>query len=136
MRLLLDEMWSHQIAFQLRRRGRDVIAATEPEHSSRYSSTPDPVVFQRAQDDGRTIVTDNVADYEAARLEYEIAGQPHHGVIYALAPAFNRHRGDQVIGPMVRALGRFLDEHPGEDPFNGVHYLRPAPPQHRSASSR
>lgn len=126
MRLLLDEMWSREIAVQLRRRGHDVIAATEREHRGRYSSTPDPVVFGRAQDDGRAIVTDNVADYEAARLAYETAGEPHHGVIYALAPAFNRHRGDQVIGPTVRALDRFLRDHP-EDPLNTAHYLRPAP---------
>lgn len=62
MRLLLDEMWSYEIAIQLRRRGHNVIAATEREHAGRYSNTPDPVVFERAQDDGRAVVTDNVAD--------------------------------------------------------------------------
>ena len=126
MRLLLDEMWSYEIAVQLRRRGHDVIAATEPEHTGRYSNTPDPVVFERAQQDRRAIVPDNVADYEHVRLALETAGKPHHGVVYALAPAFNRHRGDRVIGPMVRALGRFLDDHAGEEPLNAAHYLRPA----------
>lgn len=63
-----------------------MIAATEPEHAGRYSNTPDPVVVERAQDDGRAIVTDNVADYEAARLAHETTGEPHHGVVYALAP--------------------------------------------------
>jgi hypothetical protein len=126
VRLLLDEMWSYEIAIQLRHRGHNVIAATEPEHAGRYSGTPDPVVFEHAQDEGRAIVTDIVADYEAARLAHETTGEPHHGVIYALAPAFNRHRGDQVIGPMVRALNRFLDDHPGEEPLSAAHYLRPA----------
>jgi hypothetical protein len=125
VRLLLDEMWSFEIAAQLRRRGYDVIAATEPDHAGRYANTPDPVVFERAQQDGRAIVTDNVGDYEAIRLAHETSGEPHHGVIYGLAPAFNRHRGPQVIGPMVRALDRFLNEHPGEEPLNGAHYLRP-----------
>lgn len=119
-------MWSFEIAVQLRRRSHDVISATEPEEAGRYSNTPDPVVFERAQDDGRAIVTDNVADYEAVRLAHETTGEPHYGVIYALAPAFNRHRGDQVIGPMVRALDRFLNDHPGEEPLNTAHYLRPA----------
>jgi hypothetical protein len=120
-------MWSFEIAVQLRRRGHDVIAATEPEHAGRYANTPDPVVFERAQQEGRAIVTDNVADYEAARLAHETSGQPHHGVIYALAPAFNRHRGARVIGTMVRALDRFLHEHSGEEPLNAPRYLRPAP---------
>jgi hypothetical protein len=127
VKLLFDEMWSYEIAVQLRQRGHDAIAATEAEHADRYAGTADAVVFERAQEDRRTIVTDNVADYESARLSLESAGQPHHGVIYALAPAFNRHRGEQVIGPMVRALDQFLGEHPGEEPLNAPHYLRPAP---------
>ena len=126
MRLLLDEMWSYEIAVQLRRRGHDVIAATEPDYAGRYSSTPDHVVFERAQEDRRAVVTDNVADYELARIAHEIAGEPHHGVVYALAPAFNRHRGDQVIGPMVHALDRFLNGHPSEEPTSTAHYLHPA----------
>lgn len=81
MRLLLDEMWSDEIAVQLRHRGHDVIAATEPEHTGRCSNTPDPVVFERAQRDRRAIVTDNVADYEHVRLALETAGEPHHGVV-------------------------------------------------------
>jgi Domain of unknown function (DUF5615) len=118
---------SHEIAAQLRRRGHDVIAATELEHAGRYSGAPDQLVFERAQDDRRTIVTDNVADYELARLAHETADEPHHGVVYALAPAFNRHRGDQVIGPMVLALDRFLNDRLSEEPLNTAHYLRPAP---------
>ena len=125
MRLLLDETWSYEIAIQLRHRGHDVIATTEPEHAGRYTNTPDPVVFERAQHDRRTIVTYYVADYEPTRLMLETAGESHHGVVYALAPAFNRHHGERVIGPMVRALDRFLDDHPGDEPLNAAHYLRP-----------
>ena len=33
MRLLLDELWDYEVAVQLRRRGFDVVAATEPEPS-------------------------------------------------------------------------------------------------------
>jgi len=86
VKLLLDEMWTFEIAIQLRRRGHDVIAATEPAYADHYASMPDPVVFERAQADRRAIVTDNVADYEPARLALEIASEPHHGVVYALGP--------------------------------------------------
>jgi hypothetical protein len=54
------------------------------------------------------IVTDNIADYEKARRDWESRGGRHHGVLYALNPPFNRHHGEAVIGQMVKALSRFL----------------------------
>jgi hypothetical protein len=126
--LLLDEMWTPTIAFELRKRDFDVVAVTEPAHASRYAGIPDDAVFAQAQDDGRTIVTDNVSDYERARRDWESRGRVHHGVIYALDPPFNRHRGHSVIGEIVRALEHFLHSTEAKtEPFNGAHYLRAAP---------
>jgi hypothetical protein len=127
MRLLLDEMWTPTIALELRAREFDVIAINEPAHAPRYAGISDDQVFARAQDDGRTIVTDNVSDYERVRRDRESRGLTHHGVIYALNPPFNRHRGDAVIGEMVRALGHLLSVDPPPEPFNRVHYLRAFP---------
>jgi hypothetical protein len=126
VRLLLDEMWSHEIAFQLRRRGHDVIAITEPEHEARFGSLDDVVVFERAQEEGRAVVTENVGDFERARLAFARTRRNHHGVIYACAPQFNRNLGGGVIGPMVRALERLVLEHPDHDSGNAVIYLRRA----------
>lgn len=127
MRLLLDEMWTPTIALQLRKRGRDVIAINEPAHAGRYGGAPDDEVFELAQRDGVTIVTDNIADYEQARLVWESRGQSHHGLVYALNPPFNRHRGDAVIGQMVKALDRLLlSPDASREPFNQIHYLREA----------
>jgi len=126
VRLLLDEMWSPEIALQLRRRGHDVIAATEPAHEARYGNLADDVVFERAQEDGRAVVTENVADFERARIAFERAGGQHSGVVYALVPQFNRNLGAGVIGAMVRALDRLLGEHPEHVPQNLVIYLRRA----------
>ena len=126
MRLLLDEMWSYEIAVQLRRRGHDVIAATESEQEARFTGVDDDVVFERTQEDGRALVTENVGDFERARVAFERTGRDHHGVIYARAPQFNRNLGAGVIGSMVHALDRLLSEHPEHDPQNGVIYLRRA----------
>lgn len=127
MKAILDEMWAPTIAVELRKRRFDVIAVNEPAHAGRYAGTPDGAVFARAQADGRAIVTDNIPDYEKARLDWEAHGATHHGVIYALNPPFNRHRGDTVIGQMVRALEHFLSSpEAAEEPFNRAHYLRPA----------
>lgn len=128
MRLLLDEMWTPRIAVELRRRGLDVIAIGEPAQAERYAGVADDLVFARAQEDGRTIVTDNIADFEIARREWERRGGAHHGVIYALNPPFNRHRSDRVIGQMVRALTHLLSQSVSDEPFNSAHFLRDAPP--------
>jgi predicted nuclease of predicted toxin-antitoxin system len=127
VRLLLDEMWTPTIAQQLRKRGYEVSAIKEPDRASRYGGVTDDQVFATAQDDGLTVVTDNIADYEQARLAWESSGRPHHGLVYALNPPFNRHRGEAVIGQMVRSLGHFLSStDAARTPFNGVHYLREA----------
>lgn len=126
MRLLLDEMWAPRIALELRKRRFDVVAINEQAPAGRYSGAPDDQVFVRAQEDGRAIVTDNIADYEKTRRDWESRGAVHYGVIYALDPPFTRHRGgDAVIGQMVNALEHFLSSsEAGPEPSNRVHYLR------------
>jgi uncharacterized protein DUF5615 len=125
VKVLLDEMWTPTIAVELRNRDFDVVAISERSHADRYAGIPDDEVFARAQDDGRAIVTDNVADYERARRDWESRGHGHHGVVYALNPPFSRHHGDAVIGQMVKALAEFLSSPDARgEPFNRVHYLR------------
>jgi hypothetical protein len=127
MRLLLNEMWNPAIASELRRRGFDVAAINEPERAERYAGTEDALVFARAQQDRWTIVTDNVADYERARRDWEARGASHFGVVYALDPPFNRHRAESVVGLMVEALAALLATAGAEiDPRGRVHYLRVA----------
>ena len=104
MRFLLNEMWTSEIARQLRRRGLDVIAATE--RPRRYRGVPDDVVFARAQEDERAIVTDNVQDYAHLVAEAAGRGETHYGVVFALRPSFDRAR-PRVVGDMVRALAAF-----------------------------
>lgn len=98
---LLNEMWSAEIASQLRRRGVDAVAATELPR--RYRGVADDEVFRRARTDGRAIVTDNVGDF--ARLVADAAdrGESHPGVVFAVRPAFDRARPG-VVGAMVNAL--------------------------------
>src|SRR6476646_9414191 len=59
LRLLLDEMYPASLAEQLRLRGHDVSAVTErPE----LRSLPDADVFAVAQQEGRAVMTENIAD--------------------------------------------------------------------------
>jgi len=128
VKLLLDEMWTPKIAAQLRERSFDVIAICDPAHARRYAGIADHQVFALAQEEGRTIVTDNIADYELIRAVWESRGKRHSGIVYALNPPFNRHRGKRVIGQMVKALTYLLSSlEASSEPFQHVHYLREAP---------
>lgn len=109
MKLVLNEMWSSEIARQLRRRGYDVVAATEL--PPRYRGIPDDEFFRRAQEDGRTIVTDNVRDFATLVAERASRAEPHCGVVFAVRPAFDRsHPG--IVGNMTLALTSFLSGEP------------------------
>jgi hypothetical protein len=105
LRLVLNEMWSAEIARQLRVRGFDVIAATEAPR--RYRGIPDDEFFRRAQEDGRTVVTDNVRDFMPIVANRASRGEPHCGVIFALRPTFDRARSG-VVGTMTTALDALL----------------------------
>jgi predicted nuclease of predicted toxin-antitoxin system len=101
VKLLLNEMWSSEIARRLRARGVDAVAATEL--PLRYRGVPDHDVFARARDDGRVIVTDNVPDFATLVAEAASRGEEHPGVIFAVRPAFDR-ASPRIVGRMVRAL--------------------------------
>ena len=120
MKLLLNEMWAAEIARQLRRRGHDVVAATEL--PSRYRGVPDDVVFTRAREDGRAVVTDNVPDFMSLVADAASRSIDHPGVVFAVRPAFDRARPD-VVGRMTRALDRLLRA--GGD-VRGATFLSPA----------
>jgi predicted nuclease of predicted toxin-antitoxin system len=129
VKLVLDEMVPPVIAEQLRRRGVDAISAVEPAHAGRYAAAHDAAVFARAQEDGRTVVTDNVADFELVCTTWEQThDEPHHGVLYAAGAAFNRHRAATFAGQMVRSIHYFVKTLPPDaEPFNRRQYLPPAP---------
>jgi hypothetical protein len=123
VRLVLNEMWSSEIARQLRSRGHDVVAATELPR--RYRGIPDHEFFRRAQADNRAIVTDNVADFIGVLREHTSRARPHFGLVFAVRPAFDRARPG-VVGEMIRALDGLLAEREGDEPSSDVHFLRSA----------
>jgi hypothetical protein len=105
VKLVLNELWSAEIARQLRRRDHDVVAATEA--SRRYRGIPDDEFFRRAQEDGRAVVTDNVRDFMAIVAERASRGETHCGLVFALRPTFDRARPG-VVGAMTTALDALL----------------------------
>lgn len=75
--LLLDEDVPILLAQVLRDRGHDVVHVTE----LGLSGAPDQVVFQRAIDAGRTVLTHNVADFLVLTQDLADEGEAHTGLL-------------------------------------------------------
>jgi predicted nuclease of predicted toxin-antitoxin system len=119
LRLLIDEMYPPAIAAQLRRRGHDAVAVTErPE----LRSATDDSVFAIAQQEGRAVVTENVADFVPLADAADQLGAAHHGLVLVDPSKYPRglHR---TIGRMVRALDRILNDCPGAEPTGTRQWL-------------
>lgn len=104
MKLLLDEMWSPEIATQLQQRGHDVIAVVALPH---LRSQPDVFIFAAAQSENRAIVTDNVTDFRDLAINELNHSGSHAGFIVTSNRRFPRH-DPRVTGKLVRALDELL----------------------------
>jgi hypothetical protein len=104
LKLLLDEMYSPSLAEALR--VADVDARTVIELGLGGSS--DPEVFAAAIADGRTLLTENVADFTRISADHLGAGHHHPGVLIALSSRFSRRAAG--IGPLVIAIRDVADQ--------------------------
>jgi len=103
LKLLLDEMYPYSIAEQLRARGHDVVAIGE---QAALRGTPDRQVFALAQEEGRTLVTDDVG-FRSIESEHRARGEAHHGLVFTSNRRFPRGQ-PRTVGRLVRALDQFF----------------------------
>jgi hypothetical protein len=88
--LLLDEMFSDDIAKQLRAKGYDVFSVVaEPA----LVGLPDDQVLAYATTDGRALVTANIKDFAPLDGRYRAAGQSHAGLILVSTKTFPQNCG-------------------------------------------
>lgn len=98
-RLLLDEMFAPRIATELAARGHDCVAvAADP--ALRESSDAELLAYAAA--DQRTVVTNNVVDFERLRRQRAAAGEPTPPLIYTSDTTFPRDR--RFVGRLITAL--------------------------------
>ena len=103
VRLLLDEMFSPEIASELVKRGHDVVAmAADPG----LVGLPDEQVLEWATDQGRCLVTENVKDYEILRRVAAAQGMTHAELLYSGPRRFPRDR--RFVGALVVALDMLI----------------------------
>lgn len=123
MRLALDHHYSTHIAFRLRERGHDVIAAVE----RGWEAEDDEPLLALCETDGRALVTNNVADFMVIARRWATQGRCHAGLIFTSDARMPRSR--DTIGRYVEALNALLKANPAENAFTDrVHWLTDALP--------
>jgi hypothetical protein len=88
--LLLDEMFSDEIAQQLRAKGYDVISVVA---DPALVGLPDDQILAYAANEGRALVTANIKDFVPLDGRYRAAGQSHTGLILVSTKTFPQNRG-------------------------------------------
>lgn len=127
MKLLLDELYSKQIAEQLRAQGHDVISVKE---RADLEGLLDEQLFALMAEEQRTILTENWADYSQLIQRAADSGTPHYGVVFTSRNQLPRSR--DTIGLYVRVLDDFLARHQSDDALlNSVRWIpdRPIDPE-------
>lgn len=86
-RLMLDELFNPRIAEELTKRGHDVVAvAAEPT----WVGASDEQLLRIATMDERTLVTENVRDFEILRTQWLNEGRRCAGLLYTSRQGFPR----------------------------------------------
>ena len=110
MKLLLDELYTHVIAEQLRDRGHDVVSVHERPDLEGLKEFD---LFRLTAAEARAIVTENWPDFQRELQNAAAAGLTHYGVVFTSRQRLPRSK--KTIGLFVRVLGDFLERNPRED---------------------
>ena len=88
--LLLDEMFTDDIAQQLRAKGYDVISVVA---DPALVGLLDDQILAYATAEGRALVTANIKDFIPLDTRYRAADQSHAGLILVSTKTFPQNRG-------------------------------------------
>ncbi len=111
--LLLDEMFSDEIAQRLRAKGHNVISVVA---DPALAGLPDDQVLARATGEGRALVTANVKDFVPLDSRYRAAAQSHAGLILVSTKTFPQDRGftTAITTALAALLGDTAKIQPGQ----------------------
>lgn len=111
--LLLDEMFTDDIAEQLRSKGYDVISVVA---NSALAGLPDDQILAYAATERRALVTANIKDFIPLDTRYRAADQSHAGLILVSTKTFPQNRGfpSAVTTALTVLLGGTAKIQPGQ----------------------
>jgi predicted nuclease of predicted toxin-antitoxin system len=121
VKLLLDEMISPKIARELRSKGLDVqaIKGDRPD----LEAVADREIVRRVAAEQRTLVSNDVLDFQLIHNQMLAAGEGHYGLVFTSDSTMPRNKAS--ISLWVKTLETFLREHPADDALkNRVRHLR------------
>ena len=120
VKLLLDEMISPRVARELRARGCDAqaIKADRPE----LEAAGDRDVLLRAAADRRSLVTNDVLDFQLLHSQLIASGDGHYGIVFTADATLPRNKAS--IPLWVETLATLLDENEADDALrNRIRHL-------------
>jgi predicted nuclease of predicted toxin-antitoxin system len=124
VKLLIDEMYSPEIAEQLRDRGHDVVSAYErPE----LAAALDTDIFHLMQVERRVILTNNHRHFAPLANAALQAGETLHGIVFTADRSLPRDR--KPIPLLIELLDEFLNAHHEDEKLaTGIEWIvRTAP---------
>jgi predicted nuclease of predicted toxin-antitoxin system len=120
VRLLLDEMISPRVARDLRDKVFDAVAvkADRPE----WEALPDREILRHATAEGRTVVSNDVLDFQLLHNQMMAEGESHFGILFTDDATMPRSKASTPL--WVQTLAGFLETNPDEDALgNRVTFL-------------
>lgn len=115
MRFLLDEMCGERVAELLREHNHDAVHVRD----IGLGGAPDADVLARAADEGRTLVTENAADFLPLLDQRQSAGMPMTPVLVALTAG--RGATGALHARLADAIGKWVADK--SDPYAHAHWL-------------
>ena len=103
--LLMDEMFSGDIAERLRAKGHDILAVVA---DPALIALPDEQILAHAASTRRALVTANIKDFIPLDTRYRAASQAHSGLILVSARTFPQDRS--YTAAITSALSILLDQ--------------------------
>lgn len=123
MKLLIDEMYSPEIAEQLRALGHDAISAHE---RADLSAGPDEEIFRLMQQEGRVVVTNNHRDFAPLAAAALQARETFYGLVLTSDKSLPRNK--PTMPAMVELLHELLQQHRDVDVLpTAMQWLVPRP---------
>ena len=120
MKLLVDEMYSPILARRLRdEHAADAVSVLD---RSDLRGRPDEAIFEVAQLESRTILTENVPDFLRLARNHAAAGGLHHGLLLTTNRRFPRSR-PSTTARLVEATADVLAHSQNEEPSNRETWL-------------
>lgn len=115
MRFLIDAMYAERVAAVLLERGHDAVHVRD----IGLGATPDADVLARAADQGRTLLTENAADFLPLLDQRQSAGMLMTPVLIALTA--DRGVAGALHARLATAIDKWVTDNP--DPYAHAHWL-------------